>query len=406
MPAPFDYNIQRPDIMGAIGAYEAGRDRNRQVTQQNKQDMFAQYLPGALKGDQQALQGAQQNATPEQQMQLQNALAQMEDRQLQQTLQQQEKFARLAQWADTPEKWAQATRMAEAEGLKGATQVPFEQRGAKLAGMLSVKDQLDQEWKRREFELRQRDTNSAIAARNAASSRAGAPNIDPNSGRRLAPAGIQGRDYSAVDKFSTSADAAANIATTLRGIEGNLNKNMTGPGFGAKRNVAGILSYLPNFGIEKALTGSDVTREYVDNYDAIEQASKTIGIDTLQKVGGSDTERELLTAIQTTVNPDVSPSENKRRFRQQLAAADILAKKAQLASEWVNTYGSLQYAAPDGTTWQKFWPAYQRQEWNAFTKSEKAQGSGPRTQQPSSILNEADAIVSGGIGPATTKGSF
>jgi hypothetical protein len=170
MPAPFDYNIQRPDIMGAIGAYEAGRDRNRQMMQQNKQDMFAQYLPGALKGDQQALQGAQQNATPEQQMQLQNALAQMEDRQLQQTLQQQEKFARLAQWADTPQKWTQATQMAEAEGLQGAAQIPFEQRGAKLAGMLSVKDQLDQEWKRREFALQERNVNSQIGARNAAGS--------------------------------------------------------------------------------------------------------------------------------------------------------------------------------------------------------------------------------------------
>lgn len=175
MPAPFDYNVQRPDIMGAIGAYEAGRDRNRQVMQQGKQDMFAQYLPGALKGDQQALQGAQQNATPEQQMQLQNALAQMEDRQLQQTLQQQEKFARLAQWADTPEKWAQATQMAEAEGLKGASQVPFEQRGAKLAGMLSVKDQLDQEWKRREFQLQERNVNSQIGARNAEAAAANRP---------------------------------------------------------------------------------------------------------------------------------------------------------------------------------------------------------------------------------------
>jgi hypothetical protein len=167
MPAPFDYTVQRPDIMGAIGAYEAGRDRNRQMMQQNRQDMFAQYLPGALKGDQQALQGAQQNATPEQQMQLQNALAQMEDRQLQQTLQQQEKFARLAQWADTPQKWAQATQMAEAEGLQGAAQIPFEQRGAKLAGMLSVKDQLDQEWKRREFALQERNVNSQIGSRNA-----------------------------------------------------------------------------------------------------------------------------------------------------------------------------------------------------------------------------------------------
>lgn len=171
MPAPIDYTVQRPDIMGAIGAYEAGRDRNRQVVAQGKQDMFAQYLPGALKGDQQAVQGAQQNANPEQQMQLRNALAQMEDRQLQQNLQQQEKFSRLAQWADTPEKWMQATQMAEAEGMKGASQVPFEQRGAKLAGMLSVKDQLENEWKRREFELKQRDTNSTIAARNATSQR-------------------------------------------------------------------------------------------------------------------------------------------------------------------------------------------------------------------------------------------
>lgn len=70
MPAPFDYTVQRPDIMGAIGAYEAGRDRNRQMVQQNKQDMFAQYLPQALKGDQTAIDQASQFATPDQQIQL------------------------------------------------------------------------------------------------------------------------------------------------------------------------------------------------------------------------------------------------------------------------------------------------------------------------------------------------
>lgn len=70
MPAPFDYNVQRPDIMGAIGAYEAGRDRNRQVMQQGKQDMFAQYLPGALKGNQADIDQASQYATPDQQIQL------------------------------------------------------------------------------------------------------------------------------------------------------------------------------------------------------------------------------------------------------------------------------------------------------------------------------------------------
>lgn len=56
--------------MGAIGAYEAGRDRNRQVMQQGKQDMFAQYLPGALKGNQADIDQASQYATPDQQIQL------------------------------------------------------------------------------------------------------------------------------------------------------------------------------------------------------------------------------------------------------------------------------------------------------------------------------------------------
>lgn len=70
MPAPYDYTIQRPDIMGAIGAYEAGQDRRRAMDTQKKQDMFAQYLPGALKGDQAAIDQASQFATPDQQIQL------------------------------------------------------------------------------------------------------------------------------------------------------------------------------------------------------------------------------------------------------------------------------------------------------------------------------------------------
>jgi hypothetical protein len=140
------------------------------MMQQNKQDMFSQYLPGALDGNKEATQMAQQNATPEQAMQLKQALMQMEDRQLQQTKAQQDKFASRAQWASTPEKWAQVTQMSEAEGLQGASQIPFERRGAIIAEMLSVKEQLDQEWKRREFQLQERNVNSQIGARNAAGS--------------------------------------------------------------------------------------------------------------------------------------------------------------------------------------------------------------------------------------------
>ncbi len=403
--------------MGAIGAYEAGRDRNRQVMQQNKQDMFAQYLPGALKGDQQALAGAQQNATPEQQMQLQNALAQMEDRQLQQTLQQQEKFSRLAQWADTPEKWAQATQMAEAEGLKGASQVPFEQRGAKLAGMLSVKEQLDQEWKRREFQLQERNVNSQIGARNAAAAtaRGSAPPGAPPTYRKP-PASTEGKDATTLKEFSQQADAAANIAALLQGAKPALDRGVTGPGFGIKRTVAGVLSALPDLGVERALTGENRSQSYVDDYDRISMVSKSIGIEELAKMGGSDTQLELKTAIQTTVSPDASPAENKKRFNQRIAAAEILSKKAQLAAEWVNTFGSLGYAAPNGTTWQKYWPTYQKQQWGEFLKKEaariaeeeaRARGeTAPPGRAGSSVIDEADAIVSGGIGRGKTRGSF
>lgn len=213
MPAPFDYSVQRPDIMGAIGAYEAGRDRNRQVMQQGKQDMFAQYLPGALKGDQEAQGQAMANATPEQTMQLTRALAEMDDLKLQQTKAQQDKFASLAQWADTPEKWMQATQMAEADGMKGASQVPFEQRGAKLAGMLTVKEQLDQEWKRREFALQERNVNSQIGERNGA--RQGGSGLGGMNNTTFDNiSGLRKEYINATKDFGTVADAYSRIKAT------------------------------------------------------------------------------------------------------------------------------------------------------------------------------------------------
>lgn len=239
MPAPIDYTVQRPDIMGAIGAYEAGRDRNRQVMQQGKQDMFSQYLPQALDGNKEAVAQAQANATPEQAMQLKNALMQMEDRQLQQTLAQQDKFARLAQWADTPEKWAQATQQAEADGLKGASQIPFEQRGAKLAGMLSVKDQLDQEWKRREFALRERDTNSAISARNAMATARTSGGVRA-SGRPMS-SGVQSKEDEDISDIQTIQSVGTQIDQIIEDIKsGGLELGPINNLLSRGQNLAGV----------------------------------------------------------------------------------------------------------------------------------------------------------------------
>lgn len=138
--------LQQPDIVGNfLSSYytaqqkqQADADRQRNMMRQDRADSMAE----------------------------QQFKWNIDDRQLQAAREQQDKFARLAQWADTPQKWAQATAMAEAEGIQGASKVPFEQRDAKLASMLDVKTQLDQEWKRREFALRQREVNSTIEARN------------------------------------------------------------------------------------------------------------------------------------------------------------------------------------------------------------------------------------------------
>lgn len=201
-----------------------------------------------------------------------------------------------------------------------------------------------------------------------------AGNVDPNTGVRVAPPGVQGRDYAELSKIRTSADAAASIAATLNGVAPALDQMQTGPGNAAGRTFMGIASVIP---------GLSSAQDFVKNYDAIEQASKTIGIDTLQKVGGSDTERELLTAIQTTVNNDVLPEENMRRFKDQIVAADILAKKAQFATEWVNKVGSLQYTAPNGMSWPQFWSEYQKSAWadhRGATQKGAKRGAGQQPQ--------------------------
>lgn len=168
MPQPYDYSTQQVNVGNYFDALKSGREEKSQMDDATRQTALQKYMPGALNGDAEAQQQAFANATPDQAVQLKQALMQMEDRDLQKAKAMQDKFAGQAQWANTPERWAQVTQMAEAEGLKGAAQIPFELRGAKLAGMMTVKEQLDEEWKRRDFELKTRETNASVAAKNAA----------------------------------------------------------------------------------------------------------------------------------------------------------------------------------------------------------------------------------------------
>lgn len=374
MPAPYSYEIHQPDVGSYFQAFRQGRADRMAGEEDARRTELSKYLPQALEGDAGARTSALGAAAgnPDQMIALKNAFSQMDATKLQQIKDQQAKVASLAVWADTPEKWAVAVKQAEADGVQGAAQIPFEQRGAVIAKAQTVADQLEQVWKEKSFELDASRTKaqnaasyaSADAARASAEASRRKPmgGIDPNTGVRQAPAGLQGRDSGELAKARASSDAAANIAATLMSAAPALSQVKTGAGTGLARNIAGVFSATGFF------PSAD---EFTKNYDAIEQASKTIGIDTLQKVGGSDTERELLTAIQTTVNPDVQPQENIRRFRDQIASADILAKKAQFMTEWVNKAGSLSYALPNGMTWPQFWSEYQKAAWSDHRKAQQ-----------------------------------
>lgn len=245
---------------------------------------------------------------------------------------------------------------------------------------------LEVQYKRAQIASEQAQAAAAYA--NAQRLRAIPPgNIDQNTGARVAPAGVQGRDSGALDKARQSSDAAANIAATLGSAAPALGKIQTGPGAAATRNSAGWFKAL-------GLASDDMTN-FIKNFDAVEQASKTIGIDTLQKVGGSDTERELLTAIQTTVNSDVLPEENQRRFQDQIAAADILAKKAHFMTQWVNKAGSLSYTLPDGTSWPQFWSQFQKAAWADHLKERDAPKGGGANAPRRNYRQEQRDILSG-----------
>lgn len=248
MPQPYDYRIQRPDIMGAFGAYQAGRQENFEDEKREREKMFGQYLPGALKGNEPDLEQAQKYATPDQQIQLSQLLRSIDDRTLAQKKEQQDKFARLAQWADTPEKWAHATAQAEAEGVKGAGQTPFERRGAIVAQMMTIGDQLDSEFKRRSLAL----DESRTAAQNAASY-ASARASDAAASRKTGVGGIDNTTFDNMSGLRREFTAATKTYAEVRDAFGRIQASANNP------SAAGDLSLIFNY--MKVLDPGSTVRE-------------------------------------------------------------------------------------------------------------------------------------------------
>ena len=219
MPQPYDYSTQPVNVDNYFNSLRQGREDRAQQETATRQTALQKYMPGALNGEAEAQQQAFGNATPDQAVQLKQALMQMEDRDLQKAKAMQDKFAGQAQWANTPERWAQVTQMAEAEGLKGAAQIPFELRGAKLAGMMTVKEQLDQEWKRREFELQTRETNASVAAKNAAADASRRSGREFEGRPKPLPQGPQRQENTWIEQTQVAANNVSDVTSYVNKID-------------------------------------------------------------------------------------------------------------------------------------------------------------------------------------------
>ena len=77
--------------------------------------------------------------------------------------------------------------------------------------------------------------------------------------------------------------------------------------------------------------------------------AKEYGIEKLAGIGGNDTERELLTAIQTGPNLTTSKGSNISRIDRQIAAFEFIGQsRAEFQSRWRAEHGSLERVAQSG----------------------------------------------------------
>ncbi len=139
------------------------------------------------------------------------------------------------------------------------------------------------------------------------------------------------------------------------------------------------------------------TGENAENYEDLDRISKGIGIDTLRAMGGNDTERELLTAIQTTVSPQKEEASNKRVIARQKAAADTIAEKPRLMAAWIERYGSLSNPNPSGEVWSTYWRSQQLEMFNGLSDRYMAELGVQRESKPeqSSGVPEVGATEDG-----------
>jgi len=111
----------------------------------------------------------------------------------------------------------------------------------------------------------------------------------------------------------------------------------------------------------------------VTDYEIAGQIAKDLGVIKLGLIGGSDTERELRVAIDTSPSPDKLPKTNMTIIANQRRAIEILQAEPDFKTLWVNRNGSLSSLdIEDKGTYGKAWRQFQKENFKSKTTAPKS----------------------------------
>lgn len=164
-------------------------------------------------------------------------------------------------------------------------------------------------------------------------------------------------------KMSESSNSALGLLNQADLLYGKYNSSRAEPILGKASRLAAAV------GIGDPKRASD--------YEIGEQISKDLGVIKLGLIGGSDTERELQVAIDTSPSPDKTVETNKKIIENSRRAIEILQAEPDFKSEWVEKNGSL--LAKDIETGERYGSAWRKYQRENFTK-ENPQNE-PRTDE-------------------------
>jgi hypothetical protein len=196
--------------------------------------------------------------------------------------------------------------------------------------------------------------------------------------------GISNIDARSIDrsaKASEAANAALQFLDQADSLYSKYESDLTQPIMGPVSRVASAV-----------LPGSTKAAE---DYEHGMQIAKDLGVIKLGLIGGSDTERELQVAIDTSPSPDKTVGTNKKIIANQRKAIEILQEEPDFKTDWVSKYGSLSSLDTNGKGYGTAWRKYQREKFNDKADTQKATTAPAKltsTQVQESLFNAQRAI--------------